>query len=82
LTAEKSEKVGAPQIAECFANFECRLADDSLINKYNFFIWEVVRAQAAISPKYPQTLHYTGDGIFMVSGKIISRRRQFLPEML
>src|SRR3990170_2459457 len=52
------------------------------IDKYNLFIWEVVRAQVAVSPKHPQTLHYTGDGVFMVSGKIINRRRQFLPEML
>jgi len=35
-----------------------------------------------VSPKHPQTLHYTGDSVFMVSGKIISRRRQFSPEML
>ena len=82
LTAGKAEKVKAPLIRECYANFECRLADDSLVDKYNFFIWEVVKARAALSPKYPQTLHYTGDGVFMVSGKIISRRRQFLPEML
>jgi len=82
LTAEKAEKVKAPLIRECYANFECRLADDSLVDKYNFFIWEVVRARAAVSPKHPQTLHYTGDGIFMVSGRFISRRRQFLPEML
>lgn len=82
LTADKAEKVKAPLIRECYANFECRLADDTLVDKYNFFIWEVVRAQSAISPKHPQTLHYTGDGVFMVSGKIISRRRQFLPEML
>jgi len=82
LTTSKAEKVKAPLIRECYANFECRLADDSLVDKHNFFIWEVVRAQAAVSPKSPQTLHYTGDGIFMVSGRIISRRRQFLPEML
>jgi flavin reductase (DIM6/NTAB) family NADH-FMN oxidoreductase RutF len=82
LTADKAEKVKAPLIRECYANFECRLADDSLVDKYNFFIWEVVKARAAVSPKYPQTLHYTGDGVFMVSGRIISRRRQFLPEML
>lgn len=82
LTADKAEKVNAPLIRECPANFECRLADDSLIDKYNFFIWEVVHAHAAASPRHPQTLHYTGDGVFMVSGKIISRRRQFLPEML
>ena len=82
LTAVPAKKVKAPLIRECYANFECRLADESLVGKYNFFIWEVVRAQAAISPKYPQTLHYTGDGVFMVAGKIISRRRQFLPGML
>ncbi len=82
LTSDKGEKVKAPLIRECYANFECRLFDDSLVDKYNFFIWEVVKARAAVSPKYPQTLHYTGDGVFMVSGKIISRRRQFLPEML
>ena len=52
------------------------------IKKYNFFIFEVVKAHVARRPKYPQTLHYTGDGVFMVSGKIISRRSQFRPEML
>ncbi|HLP96949.1 MAG TPA: flavin reductase family protein [Sideroxyarcus sp.] len=82
LTAAKAKKVEAPLIRECYANFECRLVDDSLVDKYNFFIWEVVKAHVAVSPKHPQTLHYTGDGEFMVSGKIISRRRQFLPEML
>lgn len=82
LTADKSEKVKAPLIRECCANFECRIADDSLVDRYNFFIWEVVSAQAAVSPKYPQTLHYTGDGVFMVSGRIISRRRLFRPGML
>ncbi|MEX0958392.1 MAG: flavin reductase family protein [Burkholderiales bacterium] len=82
LTAARAQKVKAPLIRECHAHFECRLADDSLVDKYNFFIWKVVRAQAAVSPRHPQTLHYTGDGVFMVSGKIISRRRQFRPEML
>ncbi len=82
LTAEPAGKVSAPLIRECCANFECRLYDDSLVERYDFFIWEVVRAQAAVSPKYPRTLHYTGDGVFMVSGKIISRRRLFRPEML
>jgi flavin reductase (DIM6/NTAB) family NADH-FMN oxidoreductase RutF len=82
LTAGKASKVKAPLIRECYANFECRLADDSLIDKYNFFIWKVVNARVANSPKYPETLHYTGDGVFMVSGKIISRRKQFLPGRL
>jgi len=82
LTAEPAARVKAPLIAECHANFECRLADDALVDKYNFFIFEVVKAHVAPSPKHPETLHYTGDGVFMVSGKIISRRRMLRPELL
>jgi hypothetical protein len=41
-----------------------------------------VKAHVARTPRHPQTLHYTGDGVFMVSGKIISRRGLFRPEML
>jgi flavin reductase (DIM6/NTAB) family NADH-FMN oxidoreductase RutF len=82
LTAQPAEHVKAPLIAECHANFECRLADEALVDKYNFFIFEIVKAHVAKSPKHPETLHYTGDGVFMVSGKIISRRSLFRPEML
>lgn len=77
LTVEKARKVEAPLIAECHANFECRLHDDVLVDKYNFFIFEVVKAHVAASPKYPATLHYTGDGVFMVAGRTINRRSKF-----
>jgi len=82
LTAEKARRVKAPLIGECHANLECRLADDRLVDKYNFFIFEVLKAHIAKSPKHPRTLHYTGDGVFMVSGKVISRRSLFRPAML
>ncbi|MGV6871805.1 flavin reductase family protein [Pseudochelatococcus sp. B33] len=82
LTAQKAEKVEAPLIGECHASFECRLHEDALVDRYNFFIFEVVKAHVASSPKHPETLHYTGEGVFMVSGKIISRRSLFLPERL
>jgi flavin reductase (DIM6/NTAB) family NADH-FMN oxidoreductase RutF len=82
LTAEKARRVKAPLIGECHANLECRLADDRLVDKYNFFIFEVLKAHVAKSPKHPRTLHYTGDGVFMVSGKVISRRSLFRPAML
>ena len=82
LTAEDASEVDAPLITECHASFECRMHDDALVEKYNFFIFEVVKAHVAESPKHPQTLHYTGDGVFMVSGKIIGRRSHFRPEML
>lgn len=74
LTPEAVEGVNAPAIRECHAQFICRLHDDSLVDKYNFFIWEVIAARAAKSPKHPETLHYTGEGVFMVAGKVISRR--------
>lgn len=82
LTAQPSQQVEAPLIAECHANFECKLRDARLVADYNFFIFEVVKAHVARRPAHPQTLHYTGDGVFMVAGKIVSRRSQFKPEML
>lgn len=82
LKTVPAEQVAAPLIDAAHASLECRLADDSLVKKYNFFIFEVVKAHVAPRPKYPETLHYTGDGVFMVSGKVISRRGQFRPEML
>src|SRR5687767_7478075 len=56
LTREVSSEVDVPSIKECFANFECRIYDSRLVNKYNFFIFEVIRARVATSPKYPQTM--------------------------
>ncbi|HEY9228412.1 MAG TPA: flavin reductase family protein [Gemmatimonadaceae bacterium] len=83
LTAEPAESVRAPLIAECFANFECRISDARLVTKYNFFIFEVVKAHVASTPRYPQTIHYRGDGVFMLSGPNTSRyRRLFRPDML
>jgi flavin reductase (DIM6/NTAB) family NADH-FMN oxidoreductase RutF len=70
-------KVSAPLIKECYANFECRLANGSLISKYGLFIWEVVKAHVATSPRYPETVHYRGEGIFMISGRSISQRKKF-----
>ena len=77
LTAVKAAKVDAPLIGECYANFECELVDSNLINKYSLFVFEVVKAHVATSPKYPTTMHYRGDGVFMVSGKNVSHRDRF-----
>lgn len=83
LTAEKGKKVKAPLIKECFANFECKLVDSSLVKKYNLFIFEVVKAHVALKPKFPKTIHYRGEGLFMVSGPTTARYKRFLkPEML
>lgn len=82
LTAQKAAKVNAPSIKECFANFECRLYDGKMIDEYNYFVFEVIKARVATSPKYPKTVHYCGEGIFMVSGNHINRAKKFRPENL
>ena len=75
-------KVAAPLLPDCFGHFECRVADDALVDRYNFFILEVVKAQIARRPKHPTTLHYTGDGVFLQSGKLLSRRSDFRAALL
>ena len=34
------------------------------------------------TPKYPKTIHYRGDGMFMVAGRSLNLRRYFRPGML
>jgi len=83
LTAVAGDDVAAPLIVECFANFECRLHDRTAINKYNLFVFEVVKAHVARSPRFPRTIHYRGGGLFMVAGPTVGRyRRLFRPDML
>jgi flavin reductase (DIM6/NTAB) family NADH-FMN oxidoreductase RutF len=74
--------VRAPAIKECYASFECQLIDAKLIQKYSLFIWRVVKAHVAASVKSPQTIHYRGQGVFMVAGRTINRRRKFKPQNL
>ncbi len=82
LTALAAKKVGAPLIAECHANFECKLVDASLVRRYSLFVFEVVKAHVAASPRYPATVHYRGVGVFMISGRNLSYRRLFKPDRL
>jgi flavin reductase (DIM6/NTAB) family NADH-FMN oxidoreductase RutF len=83
LTAVPGDKVKAPLIRECFANYECRLADARLIRKYGLFVLEVVKAHVAVTPEFPRTMHYRGDGVFMVSGTNTGKfRKQFKQQNL
>lgn len=82
LTAAPARRVRAPLIAQCHANFECRLADRRRIGTRGMFIWEVVTAHVAPRPKRPRTLHYRGQGEFMVAGTHLSRRGRFKPQNL
>lgn len=82
LEQAPADQVSAPLLPQCYANLECKLYDSSMVGKYNFFIFEVVKAHVATRLRYPAIVHYTGDGIFRVSDKTISRRARFLPQNL
>jgi flavin reductase (DIM6/NTAB) family NADH-FMN oxidoreductase RutF len=83
LTAAPGTHVRAPLIAECYASFECLLADAHQVKKYNLFVFEVVKAHVATAPKHPKTIHYRGDGEFMISGAETGKyRKLFKPQML
>jgi len=72
LTPVAASSVKPPLIAECFANLECRVADTRLVNSYNLFVLEVVRAWRDPKQKNPKTIHHTGYGRFVVDGKAIT----------
>lgn len=79
---EVGESGAEDLVQECYANFECRLADTDMIRSYGLFVWDVVKAHVALSPKNLKTLHYRGQGEFMVAGRSIGRKDKFKPQNL
>ena len=71
LTPVAAAFVQAPLVTECFANLECKVLDRTLVNRYNFFILEVVQAWIDPRRKRPRTIHHQGEGVFVVPGRTI-----------
>ncbi len=71
LTPKPASLVKAPLIEECYANFECRVADTRMVADYCFFVLEVVKAWIDPKVKNPRTIHHLGYGSFMVAGETI-----------
>ena len=61
-----------PLVAECFANLECMVVDRRLVNRYNLFILEVLKAWIDPAQKNPKTIHHHGYGKFVVDGATIN----------
>ena len=74
LTPVPAARVAPPLLAECFANLECKVADTRLVNKYNLFVLEVLKAWVDPAQKKPRTLHHRGYGTFVVDGETIKLR--------
>jgi flavin reductase (DIM6/NTAB) family NADH-FMN oxidoreductase RutF len=71
LTKLPASRVAPLPIADCFANLECKVTDMRLVNKYNLFILEVLKAWIDPEQKNPRTIHHRGYGTFAVDGAII-----------
>ena len=71
LTPTPAGSVSPPLIAECFANLECRVIETRLVNKYNLFILEVLKAWTDPKKIDPKTIHHRGYGKFTVDGETI-----------
>ena len=76
LTPLPAEKVKAPLIAECLANIECRVTDDSLVDKQNLFILGGVQAWINPDRKERRTFHANGDGTFVIDGRTLDLRNK------
>jgi flavin reductase (DIM6/NTAB) family NADH-FMN oxidoreductase RutF len=71
LTPAPAGRVKPPLVVECFANLECKVADTRLVNKYNLFVLEVLKAWIDPAQKNPKTIHHRGYGSFAVDGEMI-----------
>jgi flavin reductase (DIM6/NTAB) family NADH-FMN oxidoreductase RutF len=71
LTQAPSKCVAPPLVAECFANLECKVVDTHLVNKFNLFVLEVLKAWTDPAQKNPKTIHHHGYGRFAVDGEMI-----------
>ena len=59
LTATPAKQVAAPLIAECFANLECKVVNTRLVNEYNLFVLEVVKAWVDARRRTPRPFTIT-----------------------
>jgi flavin reductase (DIM6/NTAB) family NADH-FMN oxidoreductase RutF len=74
LTAVPAKRVKAPLIKECVANIECRVVE--IIQRHNIVVLEGVAAHEASAGEERRTLHAVGDGMFIVDGRKLDRRKQ------
>lgn len=72
LTPLPAESVAPPLISECFANLECKVTDRRMVNRYNMFVLEVLKAWVDPAQKNPKTIHHQGYGRFAIDGRTIN----------
>ena len=71
LTPAPAKRVAPPLVAECFVNLECSVVDTHLVNRFNLFVLQVLKAWTDRAQKHPKTIHHHGFGRFAVDGEMI-----------
>lgn len=74
LTPAPAATVRAPLVAECFANVECTVADDRLVDEYSLWLLRVEKAWIDLSVPVGTEIHHRGDGTFSTNGDLIDLR--------
>ncbi|MVW77694.1 flavin reductase family protein [Bordetella sp. 02P26C-1] len=68
LTPLPAEMVQAPLVGECWANLECRVADEDWVRRYDLWVLQVQRIWIDTSREETRLIHHQGDGRFSVDG--------------
>ncbi|SFR03363.1 NADH-FMN oxidoreductase RutF, flavin reductase (DIM6/NTAB) family [Lentzea waywayandensis] len=74
LTPAPGAVVRAPLVAECFANIECTVADDRLVDDYNLWILRGERAWFDAARRGAGEFHHRGDGTFSANASTVDLR--------
>jgi flavin reductase (DIM6/NTAB) family NADH-FMN oxidoreductase RutF len=76
LTPLPAGDVEAPLVAECLYNLECRVVNRTLVDDYNFFVLQGIRAWHDPSPGDKRSFHAVGDGTFIIDGEVVNLRHR------
>jgi flavin reductase (DIM6/NTAB) family NADH-FMN oxidoreductase RutF len=74
LTPSPGAVVRAPLVAECFANIECTVADDRLVDDYHLWILRGERAWFDAAKRGAGEFHHRGDGTFSANASTVDLR--------
>ncbi|GAA1849319.1 flavin reductase family protein [Asanoa iriomotensis] len=75
LTEKKARHVKAPLVAECLANVECTVLDDSLADAYSgLVILQARQVWINTGRAEHRTFHHNGDGTFNADGDLVDLR--------
>jgi flavin reductase (DIM6/NTAB) family NADH-FMN oxidoreductase RutF len=71
LTLLPAAHVSAPLVGECIVNLECEVSDTHMVERYNMFVLECVKAWINPELQHARTIHHHGFGRFAVDGEMI-----------